>query len=368
MIAIYVLIALCTIIQLPLLLDIVNFFSPRVGRVVEKKVQGLLVATIGFTLSLILGVFFHSFLPLYAPEHRPALAALVLWLWQGTAGAYAKACSTPGNPIGWAEGARAWAAHEAAGRAKKNDEATPDDAADEGAEKDEVEVEEEEEEEGADPSCNPIAGALQGSGGGGGSGGSGGSGGGRGKTARTCTRCGCSKEWHSHHCRSCDECVVGFDHHCPFTGRCVGRANFGAFFVFLAYCSAGAVCASLVTVQPFFSCFDAGRLLLKTARIAPMLDEAACGELGEAMLTFVAVFVACCAVCALAAFHWALLLADLTTRDCLRLLQRASPNPLAIVDTCRQLWAEYKRLPPADKYADCVRIPAVISLSNNPCC
>ena len=36
------------------------------------------------------------------------------------------------------------------------------------------------------------------------------------------------------HCFDCNVCVQGYDHHCPWTGKCIGEKNIYCFYAFLA--------------------------------------------------------------------------------------------------------------------------------------
>lgn len=50
--------------------------------------------------------------------------------------------------------------------------------------------------------------------------------------------CGECKMWvniekHVSHCFECNICVEGYDHHCPWTGKCIGKYNLISFYVFV---------------------------------------------------------------------------------------------------------------------------------------
>ena len=46
-----------------------------------------------------------------------------------------------------------------------------------------------------------------------------------------------------HHCEDCNICIIGYDHHCPWTSKCIGKGNIFYFngmlimvsFVFLYF-------------------------------------------------------------------------------------------------------------------------------------
>ncbi|KIS71175.1 uncharacterized protein UMAG_01084 [Mycosarcoma maydis] len=54
--------------------------------------------------------------------------------------------------------------------------------------------------------------------------------------SRWCAKCDASKPDRTHHCSSCQRCVLRMDHHCPWlANRCVGLRNHKAFFLFITY-------------------------------------------------------------------------------------------------------------------------------------
>ena len=43
------------------------------------------------------------------------------------------------------------------------------------------------------------------------------------------------KHFRISHCNRCQVCVKNYDHHCPWTGKCIGERNLTPFYVFLFF-------------------------------------------------------------------------------------------------------------------------------------
>lgn len=56
---------------------------------------------------------------------------------------------------------------------------------------------------------------------------------------RKCERCKEIKPARTHHCRTCDRCVFGMDHHCPWVNNCLGQDNYRYFLLFITYLQLG---------------------------------------------------------------------------------------------------------------------------------
>jgi hypothetical protein len=52
-----------------------------------------------------------------------------------------------------------------------------------------------------------------------------------------CSHCGCltdlEAEFITYHCFSCGVCIEGFDHHCPWTSKCIGKRSILSFYIFV---------------------------------------------------------------------------------------------------------------------------------------
>jgi hypothetical protein len=92
----------------------------------------------------------------------------------------------------------------------------------------------------------------------------------------------------SHFCGICKQHVSRFDHHCPFTGGCIGESNFRHFFLFILHGTLGMTYGSALTWQFFSECVLSqlrSEALGWERRIPP--DEPACLTLHSRALLFI---------------------------------------------------------------------------------
>jgi palmitoyltransferase ZDHHC9/14/18 len=124
-----------------------------------------------------------------------------------------------------------------------------------------------------------------------------------------CHTCRIVRPPRAKHCRYCDNCVEVFDHHCPWTGTCIGVRNYSYFCTFITLTTIASAYACAVTAYLIFRWiegFDHFNLLLTYIRdtIAPIVC--------------VFTFLVFCLVGSLLAFHLFLIGRQQTTNEFLR--------------------------------------------------
>ena len=65
---------------------------------------------------------------------------------------------------------------------------------------------------------------------------------------KECKTCNILKPPRSFHCDKCDACIELHDHHCPWTGTCVGKRNHKHFITFLITTSIVAIFTFVISL------------------------------------------------------------------------------------------------------------------------
>lgn len=74
----------------------------------------------------------------------------------------------------------------------------------------------------------------------------------------------------SKHCRECDKCVLGFDHHCKWVNNCIGRRNYRPFFVLLSSMCSMLALQAAVGIWLTYRCFtDTEQIAARLAAAYP---------------------------------------------------------------------------------------------------
>jgi len=72
-----------------------------------------------------------------------------------------------------------------------------------------------------------------------------------------CEKCDTDRPFKSHHCSTCQTCILKMDHHCPWIANCVGFGNQKFFYQFLFYAALGdligSICLLNRIIDPNFS-------------------------------------------------------------------------------------------------------------------
>jgi len=66
-----------------------------------------------------------------------------------------------------------------------------------------------------------------------------------------CDNCKIYRPLRAHHCRECDCCVENFDHHCPWTGNCIGKRNYRFFLIYVFLVEISALYGVIICIIHF---------------------------------------------------------------------------------------------------------------------
>ena len=76
------------------------------------------------------------------------------------------------------------------------------------------------------------------------------------KMMKFCESCLIFRPQGAMHCGDCGNCVMGFDHHCPHVGTCIGPGNYNSFFTFISFLYALILLVFGVSIYQFYAQVD----------------------------------------------------------------------------------------------------------------
>jgi len=103
---------------------------------------------------------------------------------------------------------------------------------------------------------------------------------------RECSYCKSYKPIDAHHCRTCQQCIIRLDHHCPWVNNCVGYLNQKHFVLFLFWTAVTCLWCMITLGCRFFKCASFQKSYIRPDYCVPSPFDVICCTLNfvEAIL------------------------------------------------------------------------------------
>ena len=120
----------------------------------------------------------------------------------------------------------------------------------------------------------------------------------------------------SYFCKACQTKILYMDHHCPFTGNCVGFRNYSHFYLWLLYGTIGLAYAALVTF-PYFNECKMKNVWWFFGFVESRVKSPVCAEVGVHPYIFLPALAGCWVCVNMLSLQTLTLLTDVSTFNCI---------------------------------------------------
>lgn len=161
---------------------------------------------------------------------------------------------------------------------------------------------------------------------------------GRPVTVKFCDTCRVWRPPRTSHCATCNNCVLRFDHHCPWLGNDIGLRNYRSYFTFVSVATVAASIAIATSVLTIHWSTADFRLEFPDESYASSLRRALSGPIAVNLAIILLSFLAMLFTGGLTGFHLYLMSNNVTTAESFKKRNRNAAHPEDDLRGCRSIF------------------------------